>query len=85
MNDVVADAALRAMDRKFSAEKRKELAKKGWANPDGSYPIETVGDLKNAIQAFGRANNPAQTKRLICKRARALNALNLVPDGWCGS
>lgn len=83
MSDVVADAALREMDRKFTAEQRQALARKGWALPDGSYPIETVGDLKNAIQAFGRSNNRAALKRLICKRARALNASSIVPDGWC--
>jgi len=85
MSDVVADAALREMDRKFTAEQRQALARKGWALPDGSYPIETVGDLKNAIQAFGRTKARAALKRLICKRARSLNALNLVPEGWCGS
>ena len=51
--------------------------------PDGSFPIVTVEHLKNAIRAIGRAKDPAAVKRHICKRARALGALDLVPDGWC--
>ena len=52
------------------------------ALPDGSYPIRDVGDLKNAIQAFGRAKNKPAVKRHIKKRARALGAAELIPDGW---
>jgi hypothetical protein len=40
--------------RDFSPDKRKELAKEGKALPDGSFPIETVADLENAIRAVGR-------------------------------
>lgn len=68
--------------RQVSTSMRDSLAKQGKANPDGGYPIETVGDLKNAIQAFGRAKDKPKTKKLIIRRARALNAVNLLPDGW---
>lgn len=71
-----AEAAKRA----FSAEERKRLADKGLALPDGSYPIVTTGDLKNAIRAFGRAGNKASVARHIKKRARALGATDLLPD-----
>lgn len=84
MSDTIADAAWREMGRTFSADERKRLAKQGKALSDGSFPIVTVGDLRNAIRAIGRAKSPAAAKRHICKRARALNAMNLVPDGWCG-
>ena len=52
------------------------------AMPDGSYPIRDVGDLKNAIQAFGRAKNKPAVKRHIKKRARALGATKLIPEHW---
>lgn len=70
--------------RKFSREKRMELAKKGWALSDGSYPIETVADLKNAISAYGRApeSHRAALRALIRKRARALGVPELIPDSW---
>lgn len=82
--DAVTEAAWREIGRNFTAEQRKKLAGTGAALPDGSFPIVTVGDLKNAIQAIGRASNPSAAKRHICKRARALGATNLVPEGWCG-
>lgn len=48
------------------------------------YPIENVSDLKNAIQAFGRGKpeDKDKIKRWIMRRARELNAANLIPDGW---
>lgn len=68
--------------RSFPAKKRKKLAEEGKALPDGSFPIVTKADLKNAIQAYGRASNKAAVKRHIKKRARALGATNLLPDDW---
>ncbi|MDE1828474.1 MAG: hypothetical protein KGH65_04920 [Candidatus Micrarchaeota archaeon] len=68
--------------REFSDKERSRLADKGHAMPDGSYPIETVGDLKNAIQSFGRAKNPAAVKRHIKKRARELGRADLIPENW---
>lgn len=68
--------------RQVSAEERQRLADRGAAMPDGSYPIANVADLKNAIQAFGRAKNPTAVKKHIIRRARALNALDVLPDDW---
>ena len=65
-----------------TAEGRKKSAEKGHALPDGSYPIENVEDLKNAIQAIGRAKDPAKAKAHIKKRARELGHEDLIPDGW---
>ena len=65
-----------------SRRERKKLAEKGLALPDGSYPIRNVGDLKNAIQSFGRAKNKASAKRHIIKRARDLGKGDLIPDTW---
>jgi len=77
--------ALRAemeLKRAFSPEKRRDLAKSGMALPDGSFPIVTTEDLKNAIMAFGRAKSKAAAKRHIMKRARALKRADLIPDNW---
>lgn len=68
--------------RNFSTKQRKRLAKKGHALPDGSFPIVNESDLKNAIQAYGRASNKTKAKRHIIKRARALGATSLLPDDW---
>lgn len=68
--------------RDFSDEKRQELADSGAALPDGGFPIESVGDLKNAIRAIGRASNPTSAKSHIIKRAKALGATDQLPDDW---
>lgn len=68
--------------RDFPADERKKAADSGHAMPDGSYPIENVDDLKNAIQAIGRAKDPAAAKAHIKKRARALGHEELIPEGW---
>lgn len=75
-------ATVAIMKRNFTPEKRKELADKGHAMPDGSFPIETVADLKNAIAAFGRAKDPAAAKKHIIARARALKAIDELPADW---
>lgn len=68
--------------KSFSGEKRSKLADSGKALPDGSFPIENTSDLKNAIQAYGRAKDKAAAKRHIIKRARQLGATSLLPEGW---
>jgi hypothetical protein len=66
----------------FSRERRQKLAKEGKALPDGSFPIVSESDLKNAIQAYGRASNKAAARRHIMKRARSLKKYDLVPEEW---
>lgn len=66
----------------FSTTQRKELSDKKMSLPDGSYPIRNVSDLKNAIASFGRAKNPELTKKWIVKRAKELNATDLLPEAW---
>ena len=70
--------------RDFSDEKRQELADSGAAMPDGSFPIETKGDLENAVHAYGRSKNKAAAKRHIIQRAKDLDAEDMLPDGWVG-
>lgn len=77
------EAYLNSIDLKdFTMDKRKKLAEKGHALPDGSFPIENEQDLRNAIQAIGRAKNYAQAKSHIIKRAKALGKVNLLPKDW---
>lgn len=68
--------------REFKTKERKDLADKGNALPDGSFPIKSEQDLKNAIQAVGRAKDKAAAKAHIKKRARALGLESLIPAGW---
>jgi len=70
------------LKRDFSTAQRQHAAESGAAMPDGSYPIENKDDLHNAVQAIGRAKNPAATKRHIISRARALGATGDLPDDW---
>lgn len=81
---IEAEAAEIALKRAFSEEVRNQMAKEGTALPDGSYPIATVEDLKNAISAYGRAKDKEAAKRHIMKRARALGQEKMIPDNWVG-
>ena len=69
-------------EKEFSTEEREKLADKGYALPDGSFPIATVDDLKNAVHAFGRANDEDRKKvaQHIAKRAKALGEPDLIPQ-----
>lgn len=64
--------------RDFSAEQRRKLAKENKAMPDGSFPIENAGDVKNAIKL---AHTPAQRAH-VKKRAKALGCSDLIPESW---
>jgi hypothetical protein len=80
-----ASAPTSEAGKSYTDAARKHLAKEGKALPDGSYPIVNVADLKNAIQAIGRAKNPAAAKAHIIKRAKALDATDALPDDWDSS
>ena len=58
--------------RDYNTAERKEMAGKGWALPDGSFPIANEADLMAAMQSIGRAKNPGAAKRHIKRRAKAL-------------
>lgn len=65
-------------DKTFTAEQRRELAKKGEAMPDGSFPTPTKADWFNARQSLGRApegKRPSVVAHLK-RRAKALG----IPD-----
>lgn len=66
--------------RNYDTETRRRLADEGKALPDGSYPIVDKADLANALQAIGRATNRAQVEAHIRRRAKALDAMDMLPD-----
>ena len=68
--------------RDYSEDERTKMAESGMALPDGSYPIKDKEDLSNAIQAFGRAKDKEKAKRHIMKRARELDAEDMIPESW---
>ena len=86
----MTDNAVAKLAAAYSPEKRDSLQKKGQAfkngNGESSYPIPDVTHLKAAIRAFGRAKpeDKDRLKRYIIKRAKALGAEDLIPDGWQG-
>jgi hypothetical protein len=67
-------------EREYTDEQRMDMADKGLALPDGSFPIKDLEDLKNAIQAYGRSKDQSATAKFIVKRAKALSAEDLIPD-----
>jgi hypothetical protein len=70
----------------YTVDQRKALAAIGQALPDGSYPIKTRQDLKNAIKLVGVGNAPTATVKAFCiKRAKALHAMSMIPASWMGS
>jgi len=70
------------MKRMYSREQREEMAENGDALPDGSFPIADEADLRNAIQAYGRAADKEATKEHIMKRAEELGLEDMIPDEW---
>jgi hypothetical protein len=74
--------AINIEERDFTSEQRKAAAKSGAAMSDGSFPIENKSDLENAIRAVGRASDPAAAKAHIRKRAKAMGAMEMLPDSW---
>lgn len=67
---------------------RDIAARRGWAMPDGAYPIRPANmhgeaDLDKAIHAVGRGGASHDAIRQhITKRARALGLTDRIPDGW---
>jgi hypothetical protein len=80
--NVEGDDPIYFAKKDYSDDKRKEMASAGTAMKDGSYPIADKGDLKDAVQAFGRAKNKPKTKAHIKRRAKALGAADAIPDHW---
>ena len=70
------------IENKFNTKRRRLDSEKGYALPDGSFPIENENDLKNAIKAFPLTAHKIRAKRHIIKRAKELNKIDLLPKNW---
>jgi hypothetical protein len=83
-NDMVDDKATEPEieKREFSEAEREAAAESGAAMAGGGFPIKSVKDLKNAIQAIGRAKDRAATIAHIKDRAKALGREDLIPDSF---
>ena len=69
----------------YDTDQRKKMIDKKQAMPDGSFPIADCEDLRNAIQAIGRAKDPDAAKRHVRKRKAALGCPDVeLPDTWAG-
>ena len=68
--------------KEYSQREREALARRDMALPDGSFPIVTVADLRNAIQSVGRASNYSKARNHIIRRAEALGRTDLLPEEW---
>jgi hypothetical protein len=68
--------------REFSTASRERMAEAGTAMPDGSFPISSRSDLMNAIRSVGRAKDYGAARAHIIRRARALNAMDMLPEDW---
>lgn len=82
VEEIEAEAAEIALKRAFSETQREDMAKEGLALPDGSFPISTVDDLRNAIMAHGRASDKERAKKHIIKRAREMGKEDMLPENW---
>jgi hypothetical protein len=80
MMDDDSDKELAVVSRRV----RERLAQEGKALKDGSFPIRNVSDLRNAVQAYGRAKpgSKGAVRKHIMKQARALNRKDLIPETW---
>lgn len=66
----------------FDTAQRNADAKSGAALPDGSYPIKSEKDVKDAVADFGRGGSKPEVKAHIKKRAKALGCTDCLPDDW---
>lgn len=66
------DEYLSRTAKDYSEKTRREYAEKGWALPDGSFPIKDCGDVKDAIHRAHQAKDPEAARRHIIKRWKEL-------------
>ena len=81
-DQIESEAAEIALKRAFPDDKRKEMAMEGTAMEDGSFPIASESDLRNAIMSHGRAKNVEAAKLHIMKQAKAMGKEDMIPAEW---
>lgn len=65
-----------------SASGRRREAANGEAEPDGSYPIRSAQDVRNAVNDYNRSGGNSKDRAHIIARARAIGAESELPDDW---
>jgi HK97 family phage prohead protease len=70
--------------RDFPTAKREAAAGTGAALPDGSFPIYTRSDLRNAMSLVGQAKDVAKARAHIIKRANSLGFTDMLSDSYKG-
>lgn len=68
--------------RTFSDKQRKDMADKGQAMSDGSFPIASEKDVENAVRDWGRAGSKPAVKAHIISRAKSLGCTDCLPEDW---
>lgn len=81
-SDIDAEVADLALKTLYDDETRAKMAEEGLALPDGSFPINNVADLQNAILSHSRASDGVSAKQHIAKRAKELDQSDLIPEEW---
>lgn len=66
--------------RSYIERRSTDLADVGHALPDGSFPIETLGDLAEAVEIVKHSTVPDEIRQFVLKRAADLDALDTLPD-----
>ncbi|KKL61305.1 hypothetical protein LCGC14_2196620, partial [marine sediment metagenome] len=78
--DNVKDYPLEYVERrKFTAEKRQEMVKEGYAMKDGSFPIENCEDVTFALRSLGRTSKPHKNVIAHIKRQIKFLKCDLTP------
>lgn len=81
--EVMAMQAPEDVQKDVSAAQRKKYAKSGIAMSNGDFPIPDKGHLRSAIGHLGNYDgDKAKAKRHIIARAKALDAVSMLPDDW---
>ncbi len=82
--EVLQDALDEETRGNYSADQRKQMAAKGHAMPDGSYPIGDAQDVKSAASLVGHSKkySAEQVKAHVIKNARRLGAMSALPESW---
>ena len=77
-----AGASWRYLCGKYRLPIVSEMVEKGWAMPDGTFPIAVAYDVELCIASMVYAEKPIATRRHICRRAGELGVET--PLGFCG-
>lgn len=69
----------------LTTKARMQMAAKGQAMKDGSFPVNSVQMLMDAIHLVGNAKDPKAAKAHIIAQAKALGATSKLPASWVAS